>query len=73
MEQTTIFNPAQMRILHMMSFIKTPNELDNLEDAIAQYFAQKVDAGMDALCDSGTITLDTIENWGKEHMRTPYK
>ncbi len=73
MEQTTIFNPAQMRILHMMSFIKTPKELDNLEDAIAQYFAKKADQGMDALCDSGAISLDTIESWGNEHMRTPYK
>ncbi len=73
MEQTTVFNPAQMRILHMMSFIKTPKELDNLEDAIARYFADKVDAGMDALCDSGAVTLDTIEEWGKEHLRTPYK
>ncbi len=62
-----------MRILHMMSFIKTPNELDNLENAIAQFFAKKVDDSMDALCDSGAITLDTIESWGKEHMRTSYK
>ncbi len=71
MEQT-VFNPAQMRILHMMSFIKTPEELDNLENAISQYFAKKVDAGMDALCNSGAITLDTIEGWGDEHLRTSY-
>ena len=68
MEQT-VFNPAQMRILHMMSFIKTPQELEDLENVISQYFAQKVDADLDALCDSGAITVDTIEEWGKEHMR----
>ena len=44
MEQT-VFNPAQMRILHMMSFIKTPQQLDNLENAISQYFAQKLMQG----------------------------
>ena len=65
MEQT-VFNPAQMRILHMMSFIKTPQQLDNLENAISQYFAPKADAGLDALCNSGKITLDTIEEWGKK-------
>ena len=72
MEQT-VFNPAQMKILHMMSFVKTPQELDNLEKVISQYFAQKADAGLDALCDSGKITLDTIEEWGNEHLRTSYK
>ncbi len=69
MEQT-VFNSAQMRILHMMSFIKTPQELESLEDAISQYFAKRIDEEMDALCDNGTITLDTIEEWGKEHLRT---
>ncbi len=72
MEQA-VLNPAQKKILHMMSFIKTPQELDNLENVISQYFANKVDAGIDALCDSGAITLDTIEGWGDEHLRISYK
>ena len=72
MEQL-VLNPAQKKILHMMSFIKTPQELDNLENVISQYFANKIDAEMDSLCHSGAITLDTIEDWGNEHMRTSYK
>lgn len=72
MEQI-VFNPAQMRILHMMSFIKTPQELERLEEAISQYFAKRVDEEMDALFDNGTITLDTIEEWGNEHMRISSK
>ena len=72
MEQA-VFNPAQLRILHMMSYIKTPNELESLENVIAQYFAKKVDVGIDALCDSGFITLDTIESWGNEHLRISSK
>lgn len=72
MEQT-VFNPAQLRILHMMSCIKTPHELESLENVIAQYFAKKVDVGIDALCDSGSITLDTIESWGNEHLRISSK
>ena len=62
-----------MRILHLMSYVKTQKELDDIENIIAQYFANKVDEGMDAMCDSDAITLDTIEEWGNEHMRTPYK
>ena len=68
MEQT-VFNPVQMKILQMMSYIKTPQELDNLENVLSRYFAKKVDE----LCDNGSITLDTIESWGNEHLRTSGK
>ena len=71
--KATIFNPVQMRILQMMSFLKTPEQLANLENAISQYFAKKADEGLDMLCENGTITLDTIEKWGKEHMRISRK
>ena len=71
--KATIFNPAQMRILQMMSFFKLPEQLANLENAISQYFAKKADEGLDMLCENGTITLDTIEKWGKEHMRISRK
>ena len=71
--EATVFNPAQMRILHMMSFLKTPQQLDNLEKAISQYFAKKADDGLDTLCKNGAITLDTIEKWGQEHMRISNK
>lgn len=72
MEQT-VLNPAQMRILHMMSYIKTPQELNNLEEVLTQYFAKKVDEGIDGLCDNGSISLDTIEEWGNEHLRASRK
>ena len=54
-----------MRILQMMSFLKTPEQLANLENAISQYFAKKADEELDMLCENGTITLDTIEKWGR--------
>ena len=72
MEQT-VLNPAQMRILHMMSYIKTPQELNNLEEVLTQYFAKKVDEGIDELCDNGSISLDAIEEWGNEHLRASRK
>nr|WP_301840613.1 hypothetical protein [uncultured Prevotella sp.] len=45
----------------------------NHEKAISQYFAKKADEELDMLCENGTITLDTIEKWGKEHMRISRK
>ena len=72
MEQT-VFNPAQKRILHMMSFVNTPKELNALENVLSEYFAKKVDEGMDKLCANGEVTLDTIEGWGEEHLRKSCK
>ncbi len=40
---------------------------------LARYFAQKAQKGLDALWDQGAINSDTIEKWGEEHMRTPYR
>lgn len=47
--------------------------MGNHKNAISQFFAKKVDEGLDMLCENGTITLDTIEKWGEEHMRISRK
>lgn len=73
MAETTIFNPAQMKLLQMMSYIKTDEELEELQNVLSDYFAKKADQEMDKLWDEGIIKEKTIEQWGKEHMRTPYK
>ena len=41
-------------------------------DELARYFADKAQKAIDALWDEGVINEKTIEEWGKEHMRTPY-
>jgi len=43
------------------------------KNLVAHYFAQKAQKGIDALWDNGTINEETIEQWGTEHMRTPYR
>lgn len=73
MEQTAVFNQAQMHILQMLSYIKTPEELEDLQNVISDYFAKKVDDEMDMLCEQGIVNAQTIEAWGKEHLRTTYK
>jgi hypothetical protein len=73
MENQTIFNSAQLKILQMMSYIKTDEELEELQNVLSDYYAKKVDKEMDSLWENGIINEKTIEQWGKEHMRTPYK
>lgn len=71
--ERTVFNNAQLHLLHMMSYIKTDDELNDLQNVISDYFAKKVDAELDGLCEAGVINEATIESWGKEHLRTAYK
>ena len=66
--ETTYFNPAQQRILHMMSYIKTEEKLNGLEKVLSKYFADKVDEDMDALCEQGAITQETIKEWESEYL-----
>ena len=72
MNQTS-FNPAQLHLLKMLSFVKSEENLLEIKNLLATYFAQKIDAEMDALWEEGKIDTNTIEQWGKEHRRTPYK
>lgn len=69
----TVFNAAQMKLLQMMSYIKTDEELAELQEVISNYYARKADKELDKLWEEGVITPQIIEKWGKEHMRTPYK
>lgn len=39
--EATIFNQAQMQLLEMMSFVRTPEALADLKQVISDYFARK--------------------------------
>ena len=64
---------AKLEIFGLAQNIKTEAEYAEFKNLIAHYFAQKAQKEIDKLCDEGKITAQTIEEWGKEHMRTPYK
>ncbi|MGM9698004.1 MAG: hypothetical protein ACI3Y0_05110 [Prevotella sp.] len=70
---TTVFNRAQQNILRMMSFVKDEKTILDVENVLKNYFAKKLDNSLDAMIESGAITIDTIESWGDEHMRTSYR
>lgn len=64
---------AKLEVLSAINALDSQAELDELKDSIARFFAAKAQRAIDALCDEGVITSGTIEAWGKEHMRTPYR
>lgn len=69
----TVFNPVQQHLLRMFAYDSSEEHLKEIKEVLAAYFARKVDDEMDALLNEGKIDANVIEEWGKEHMRTPYK
>lgn len=61
--------PAQIKILEMMSFIKTPDALTELSDIISNYFAQRLDNEIDKLWAEGTLNEEKVESFRTLHER----
>ena len=73
MAQIATMNQAQLQILDMLSFIKTPEALRDLNKVISDYFAQMADAELDRMWNEGTLNEERIENFRHLHERTPCK
>ena len=41
--EATVFNSAQLHLLHMMSYMKTNEELYELKNVLSDYYAKKVE------------------------------
>ena len=63
---------ARLEVLNAVSGINSQEERDDFRNMLARYFAEKAQKAIDALWDEGKINEETIVEWGKEHMRTPY-
>ena len=64
---------AQLELMDALNSIKSEAELNEFKDLVARYFAMKAQKAIDALWDEGIINEETLEQWGAEHMRTPYR
>ncbi|MBQ6305142.1 MAG: hypothetical protein IJK78_01100 [Bacteroidales bacterium] len=64
---------AQLELMNALNSINSEAELNEFKDLVARYFAAKAQKAIDALWDEGVIDEETIEQWGTEHMRTPYR
>ena len=72
MDNHIALNPTQLHLLRMFSYAKDEASLRDIKDALATYFAQKVEQEMDELWDSGEWNQEKNEAILKEHLRTPY-
>ena len=71
--KATVFNPAQMQLLEMMSFVKSDKALNGLKQAISDYFATQAQEEIDLLWEKGALNEDKVEGFRNLHERTPYK
>ena len=63
---------AQLELMNALNSIRSEAELNEFKDLVAHFFAQKSQKAIDDLWYEGVKNVDTIEQWGAEHMRTPY-
>jgi len=64
---------AQLDVLSMVKGINTETEYNDFRNMLARYFASKAQKAIDAMWDKGQINEQTIEEWGRTKMRTPYR
>ena len=64
---------AQLDVLNLVKGIQTEGDYMDFRNMLARYFADKAQKQIDALWENGTINEQTIEQWGNERMRTPYR
>ncbi len=63
----------QLELLQTFSYALPDQQLIEIRQLLAQYFLDKVDEEMDNLWQVKGWTVNTIEEWAKEHERTPYQ
>ena len=64
---------AQLELMNALNSIRSETELNEFKDLVARYFAEKAQKAIDALWEEDIINEEVIEQWGNEHMRTPYR
>ena len=63
----------QLKLLGFLSSRRfSDEEIRDIQTLIADYYAEKVDAEMDALVEEKRWTQEDFDRMGDEHIRTPY-
>ena len=66
-------NEQQLQMLNLFKDHMPEEDFLQMKRLAVQLLAKKVDEEMDRLQKEKGWTQETYEQWGKEHMRTPYK
>ena len=69
----SVLNDAQIDILNMMRWVKSDETLNDLKQALSDFFAKKAKEEMDAMWMRGEMTQEKVDSYADLHERTPYR
>lgn len=69
----TVFNQAQLELLDMMQWVKSPEALAELKQVISDFLVKKGQEELDAMWERGEMTEEKLKNFETLHERTPYR
>ena len=69
----TVFNQAQLDVIEMMQWIKSPEALADLKQVISDFFAKRAKEEIDAMWERGELTEEKVESFRTLHERTTYR
>lgn len=70
--EATVLNQAQLDVLRMMAYIKSPESLQELKNVIANYFAKKAEDSIKEMWNTGEMNDEKFESFKTLHEHTPY-
>ncbi len=73
LEQSGALTNLQLELLQTFKYNLDEQQLLEIKELLAKYFADKATEEMDKLWDEKGWDEATMEEWSKEHMRTEYK
>lgn len=59
--EATVFNPIQLKLLQMFERNTSVEELQEVQDVMRNYYAQKLDRHMEELWDSGVLDQKRLD------------
>ena len=65
-------NQIQLHLLEMFNYSDSPQMMSDLQDVLANFYAQQVQREADRLWEEGSLNSAAIEEILNEHWRTPY-
>lgn len=69
----TRLNSQQQDMLRLFETPMSEQDFNEVKRFVVKTLAKNIDDEMQRLEKEKGWTQETYENWGKEHMRTPYK
>ena len=71
--ETMSYSPYQMKVIELMRHVQSEDQMKEISHLLSEYFAHKAIEEADRLWEQQMIDGDKIEEWKKEHSRTPYQ